>query len=925
MIVNLLATKLYTPAPSAKRVQRPHLIQRLNEGLAAGRQLTLISAPAGFGKTTCVSEWLSGLDLPVTWLSLDPSDDEPGRFFSYLIAALQKIDSNLGREIEGLLRAGQLPPVEIISATLVNDLLAHSERFILVLDDAHLIRQGFILQVLEKLVANPPPALHLVLLTREDPALPLARLRANNQMTEIRAAELRFTPVEAARFLNEGMGLCLSQADITALEERTEGWIVGLQLAGLSVRGRPDPSHFIATLSGSHRHILSYLTEEVLNRQPEKIQQFLLQTSVLDRLNGGLCDAVTESSGSHALLEQLCNANLFLVPLDDEQHWYRYHHLFADLLRARLDQYPKDTEAELHRRASRWYAEANQESLRLDERSSFASEAVQHALAAKDYETAVSLIETFAMSLIMQWYAATVNGWVQALPPEWRVKSPKTNLAFAWHYLLHGDFKQAAPHLEQLGSIFSGSELGKEPSVQAEWLALQAWLLNAQGQPAQGLSLANQALQIVPEADGYTLSLIYMALAGAYQQLDDYSQAVEAYQKLISYGRTAGNITSELLGIVALGQIALFHGQYRYTFEIASQGVEHMERSGSLHPISTALYGELAEIHYQWNQLEQARRDVLRAVQVSTLSGYSHAAVYYSVLLSRLFQREGNLEAAVQEIQKTGPLIRSELGGFLKEEAVAQQIRLDLAQNRLTDAEAAFAALRGESESPPAFSLVSRPLPDLPTDQAINYQAGRTNNIALRLHLHRARIEGEQAGLAQGIGYAGDLFDRLLLGGYLPIALETLLLRAQLQAASGNMQASLADATRALELGEPEGIISIFVEEGQPIADILALLIERRRLTPVLASYVRTILAAFPNADLQHESQFKPVVMIEPLTERELDVLRLIAEGLKYEQIAGKLYISLNTVRTYVKAIYAKLDVNNRTTAIAQARQNKLI
>lgn len=279
MFANLLATKLHRPLPSSRWVLRPHLVQRLNEGLKAGRQLTLVSAPAGFGKTTCVSEWLSGLDLPVAWLSLDPSDDDPGRFFTYLLAALQTVDESLGREIEGLLRAGQLPTGEIISATLVNDLLAYPGRFVLVLDDVHVIQERFILQVLEKLVANLPPALHLVLLTREDPALPLARLRANNQMTEIRAAELRFTPAEATRFLNEVMGLCLSQADIVALDERTEGWIVGLQLAGLSMRNRSDPSHFIATLSGSHRYILSYLTEEVLSRQPEDVQQFLLQTS----------------------------------------------------------------------------------------------------------------------------------------------------------------------------------------------------------------------------------------------------------------------------------------------------------------------------------------------------------------------------------------------------------------------------------------------------------------------------------------------------------------------------------------------------------------------------------------------------------------------------------------------------------------------
>lgn len=922
MFQNLLATKLHPPTPSPRWVKRPHLVQRLNEGLAAGRQITLVSAPAGFGKTTCASEWLSGLDQPVTWLALDVADDEPGRFFTYLLAALQKIDPNVGQAIEGLLRAGQLPPGEIISATLVNDLLAYPGRFLLVLDDVHLIQERFILGVLEQLVANLPPALYLVLLTREDPALPLARLRANNLMTEIRAAELRFSPAEAAHFLNEGMGLGLSQADITALDERTEGWIVGLQLAGLSMRDRTDPSHFIATLSGSHRFILTYLTEEVLSRQPEPVQQFLLQTSILDRLNGDLCDAVTQRNDSHALLEQLWNANLFLVPLDDEGHWYRYHHLFAGLLSDRLKTLYKEQTAELRKRASRWYARASAESLRLDEQAAFATEAVQQALGAADYETAVSIMESHALGMIVQWYARTVNDWVQALPSEWRAKSPKTSLAFAWNYLLHGEFSQANPYLEQLTAIFSDSRMEEDPALQAEWLALQAWLLNNQGQPSAGLALANRALEMVPETDGYAHSLIYMALTGAYNQLDDYARTVEAYQKMIAYGRSAGNIVAELLGIAGLGQIALFHGQYRFTFEIASQGVERMERSGSLHPISTAVYGEIAEIFYQWNQLEQARRYIRRAVEVSTLSGFSHAAVYYNVILSRLFQREGFFEAAAQEIEKASTLLQMDGPTSLREEVVSQQVRLALANGRLADAETAFLGLRAGSDVDYLSALTQD---GLSPDQSFSYPAGRLGNIALRLHVYRARSRRDRVDLSRGIDLANSLFGRVFASGFLLTALETLLLRAQLQAVVGNLEASLADTLSALELGEPEGIISVFVEEGQPVADALQLLLEHRPRQPAQAAYVRTILAAFPGARPPAEPGSGPEPLVEPLTERELNVLRLMAGGLKYEEIAGQLFISVNTVRTYVKAIYGKLAVNSRFQAVERARQVKLI
>jgi LuxR family maltose regulon positive regulatory protein len=349
----------------------------------------------------------------------------------------------------------------------------------------------------------------------------LARLRARNQLTEIRAGDLRFTRPETADFLSQVMGLSLSQFDIASLADKTEGWIAGLQLAGLSIRDRADPSGFIAGLRGTHRFILSYLTEEVLQRRPPEIQDFLLQTSVLERLSGALCDAVTGRADSVQLLEQLLTANLFLIPLDDEGRWYRYHPLFADLLRDRQLARPEGETIELHRRASHWYAQAG-----------MASEAIDHALAAADYAAAVTLMEDHAPGMLMQWHKKRVQDWMQALPPAWAARCPKTTVAFTW-MLLTVDPAQALPHLERLGALFSDPQLEVDPALQAQWLALQASLLNAQGQPAQSIALAQQALASAPPGDHYGRSMVYTALATAYELMDDYDRAVEAYQMLI--------------------------------------------------------------------------------------------------------------------------------------------------------------------------------------------------------------------------------------------------------------------------------------------------------------------------------------------------------------------------------------------------------
>ncbi len=864
---------------------------------------------------------------PVTWLSLDPSDDDPGRFFAYFVAALQKVDVNLGQEIEGVLRSGQLPPGEIISTTLINDILELEDRFLLVLDDFQVIQDRFILQVLEELVANLPQPLHLVLITREDPPLPLARLRANNRLTEIRARDLRFTNRDADRFLNEVMGLSLSRADIGVLEDKTEGWIVGLQLAGLSVRERTNPSGFIAALSGSHRFILSYLTEQVLSRQPEEIQHFLLQTSILDKLNSDLCNAVTGRSDGRALLERLFNANLFLISLDDEQQWYRYHHLFADLLRDLQNALQKDKTAELHQRASHWYAQAG-----------MASEAIQHALAAEDYALAVDLLESHAMGMIMQGYAKTVNGWVQAIPEEWRSQSPRTNLAFAWMHLLRGAYSQASPYLEQLEGSFSSSQVSEEEGqyLKAEWLVMQSLRLNMQGKMTESLALANQALEIVPEQDSRVRSLAYFGLAGAYQAMENYELAVDAYQMAIQHGRAAESLVAEMMSTSGLAVMAFEHGQLHLAFEIAAPVSDRLEGSGSPPPISAVVYGLLGEVYYQWYQIEQARRHTLRALQLSTLGGYKSGMISCRVLLSRLSQLEGDLEAAAREIQKAVDLMQAETPGYVRQEAVSQQVRVYLARERPA---AAQMALQGQG-----FSFRDQfSFPALSPDQSISHANGLLYNSSLCVLLYQARARGELTGLKQGIELADQLIARAFYGQYIIVALEALLLRAQMHAVLGDHRASQADYVRALELAEPEGIIGVFVDQGPPMAEALANLVGQNQLGTVQPGYVERILAAFPGsqspptatrgeqlapdrpAEDVSPGETGPVALIEPLTDRELEVLRLMAEGLKYKEIAARLFISLNTVRFHVKAIYGKLNVNNRTQAIEIARQLQIL
>jgi LuxR family maltose regulon positive regulatory protein len=915
MATPILWTKLYIPPLRPNLTPRPRLIERLNRGLRRTPGVTLISAPAGFGKTTLVNEWLRQSDLCAAWLSLDETDNDPTRFLTYLVAALQQIGHTIGQIGQGTAQTPHSAPTEALLTGLINEIAANSTPFVLVLDDYHVIKAQSIHHALTFLLEHLPPHMRMVITCRADPPLPLARWRGRGQLTELREADLRFTTEEIALFFNEISGLNLSAAQVQALENRTEGWITGLHLAALSMQGHDDLTGFINGFTGSHRYILDYLTDEVLSRQPEEVQRFLFRTSILDRLSGPLCDAVvgrgageqgsrgknylsppppgpsaprpvSPPASSQEILEYLESANLFLISLDDERRWYRYHHLFADLLRHRLRRNSPDQLPALHCRASEWY-----------EQNGLLAEAIGHALAAADFERASALIEQTAWEVLTRGEIAMLLSWLNRLPDELARSRPRLRMFNAWARAMAGQPDAAESYLQDIDS--------EDP--QGEVAAVRAYVAFLQ-QDSRAIELSRQALEHLPKQNSFMRSIMAMSLGTAYYwALGDPVAAMRSLTKAVSLGQAAGDSYLVLMATSTLGQAQQMRGQlyqaaetYRQALQLAtlstSQGEGGGGGSGRPPPFAGLAHIGLAGLLYEWNDLDGAQRHAQEGIRlgergqsVDVLQG---GCSYLT--LAELYQARGEVGNALEMMRKAEQFAQGHNQPYVIALAAALRARLWLAQGNV------MAASRWAQER------------GLSANDELSY-ARETEYITL------ARVLLAQGQAGEALGLLARLLEAAQAAERMGSVIEILALQALTFEAQGDVDRALSALEQALCLAEPEGYIRTFVDEGPS----MALLLQQSLSQGIVPSYASQLLLALRETTGLASPAAQPLV--EPLSERELEVLRLVAAGLSNREIAEELYLSINTVKAHTKNIYSKLNVRGRMQAADRARELDLL
>ncbi len=938
MTTLLLTTKLYTPPARSNCVPRPRLIERLNAGLRGACKLTLISAPAGFGKTTLVGEWLApSLALPrvageggvgVAWLSLDDGDNDPARFLTYLVAALETLPAEAGQsaslaDARALLQSRHHPPLKVILTTLVNSLTSLSADCVLVLDDYHVIAAEPIHEAVTFLLDHLPPRMRLVITTRVDPPLPLARLRARGQLVELRAADLRFTPEEAAVFLNQVMSLNLSTEDVAALEARTEGWIAGLQLAALALQGTlatpgQNARGFIESFTGTSRYILDYLTEEVLQHQAPNVRSFLLETCTLDQLSGPLCDAVTRRSDSQAILSQLDRANLFLTPLDDARKWYRYHRLFGDLLRGYLNERPPDQVAELHRRASVWH-----------EQNGFVSEAIGHALDAQDVERAAGLIEQAAINVLLRSEMTTVGAWLKALPEAILHSRPRLCVLSAWVMAFTGQMQTVEPLLQKAESLVSPDTQDVDSrELLGQVKMIRAYRAIFEGDMPDAGRLARESLQYLPEGDALPRNFA-MWIQGFSHYLDQDQSAAQVPDTL-EHSQTADSL-AVVLSFHMRASFQMLQGHLREAAQTFRQGARIAEAdaqrsdAGWARPLSPGLgmiYQGLGELLREQNQLDEAERYLMRSVEIGEQWGNAEVVADCYVALARVKRARGDWGSAYDIFSKAEQLVQERrLSPFTVAQIIAHRARLWLAHGDVASATRWAASVNGLAET----------LED--SDKLLVFFMREIEQSTL------ARVFLAQGEFDQALRTLAPLVQAAETGGWLGACIELGALQALALYSQGHADAALDSLQRALEWAEPEGHVRIFVDEGEPMRLLISDFRLRISDRPLYA-YIDRLLQAFPQvnpvpAPIQNQKHLhRPPSgvqvsaiqnLVEPLSERELEVLRLVADGLSNQEIAAKLVLAVSTVKTHVNNIFTKLGVQSRTQAVARAREFKLL
>ena len=904
----LLETKLFRPGPRPGLVPRPRLNEQLDRGAVS--KLTLVSAPAGFGKSRLLAEWLAGKSATgegaAAWLSLDSGDNVPVTFWSYLIAALRTAAPGIGGNELEILTSPQPPPIEVVLTTLLNDIGATGSDIVLVVDDYHLIDSRDIQDAMAFLLDHMPPRLHLVIASRADPPLSLARLRARGELVEVRAADLRFTPDEAAAYLNEVMGLQLAAPDVTALEGRTEGWIAALQLAALSMQGRDDPAGFIAGFAGDDRYIVDYLVEEVLQRQPSHVREFLLHTSVLDRFSGPLCDAVTGQGGGRAMLETLDRGNLFLVALDDRRQWYRYHHLFADVLRTRLTEQSPELVDVLHQRASDWFAD-NEER----------SEAIRHAIAGHHYARAAELVELAVPALLRDRQEAMLRGWIELLPEELLQVRPVLSNGYVAALLSTGTIEGVDRHLQDAerwlsepGDRGAGIEVPVGRMVvadEAEFRRLpaglavhRAGLALVLGDLPGTVTHAQRALQLFDEDDDVGRGAATALIGLASWTRGDLEAAHAAYTECTARMERAGHLSDVLGCSITLADLRITQGRLRdamRTYEHALQ-VGHKQEGPVLRG-TPDMYVGMAALHREHNDLGLARQLLGRAEELGEHTGLPQNRHRWRIAMARVRVAEGDLDAALDLLDEAERAYTPDFSPHVRP-IPAIRARALVAQGNWGEA-VSWVHERGLSAA----------------DDLSYLQEFEHITLVRVLLAQHAAVRHDQA-----LDEAAQLLERLLLaaeqGGRTGSAIEILVLQALAQQMRGDVRGALAPLERALSLAEPEGYVRIFVDEGPAMASLLGTAGQHG----IACDYVRRLRMAFSGTEVPtHTTQS----LVDPLSQRELDVLRLLGTDLSGPDIARELVLSLNTVRTHTKNIYAKLGVNNRRAAVRRAGELDLM
>ncbi len=905
----LLETKLYVPKPRRGLVARPRLSERLSR--VADSRLTLVSAPAGFGKSTLLAEWLaapSATGRLTAWLSLDPSDNQASSFWSYLIAALRTVAPEVGAGAVALLESPQ-QPISAVLTTLLNELSAVPDDIVLVLDDYHLVDASEIQDGMTFLIDHLPPRMHLVIATRADPALPLARLRARGELVEVRAADLRFTPDEAAAYLNEVMGLALTVRDVAALEARTEGWIAALQLAALSMQGRDDIAGFIAGFAGDDRYIVDYLVEEVLQRQPERVRSFLLQTSILDRLSGPLCDAVTGEPGGKAVLEALDRANLFVVPLDDRRRWYRYQHLFADVVHTHLvDERPADI-PELHRRASLWFEQEGEQ-----------VEAIGHALAAGDFPRVADLVELALPVLRRDRQRAVTLAWLEALPDALIKARPVLGTGYVWVLLEAGRLEAAEARLrdaERWLDTPAGARRAEMVVVNEEefrdlpaTIALyRAAIAQGRGDVPETIRQARMVLDLVPEDEHLRRGSAAAFLGLAAWTSGDLEAAYRMFAEGMAHVLKGGHISDAISGAMPLADFRIAQGRLRDAGRTYEQALRLAAEQGEPLPLGTAdLYVGLAELSRERDELEQALRDLQRSKDLAERTGFGQNRSRWPVAMARLKEAQGDLDGALDLLAEAE---RQHVRDYFFPDVrplAALKARLWVAQGRIAEA-AGWAREQGLSAA-----------------DDLDYVGEFAHITLARVLLAQSRIDRSDRGVHEAMGLLERLLNGAEAGGRTGTAIEILVLQALGHQSQGEIPAALGPLERALTLAEPEGYVRIFVDEGPP----MAVLLEAAATRGIAPRYVRQLVTALGRGAGRGEGRSGDGTptgqgLIEPLSERELDVLRLLATDLDGPEIASQLVLSLHTVRSHTKSIYAKLGVNNRRAAVRRAEELDLL